>query len=198
VSVCLCLSRLPLDTFPWNLILGTFLIFFWKNENLVPVRQKYRARNWRRMLYCCWRQGLSSSEMVSGWWDSRGVNKIAWMRRSVTLCVHCVYIVLNVHNRKSLPRESDIQCAQHIIRGPSRFNILINDTVYVLYRKNSFPIDEWIRNPGTVLCRQFGPTSFSSNGLQKKIQLRDAYCKNWNLICNWCKYECMICRTKEK
>jgi hypothetical protein len=50
--------------------------------------------------------------------------------------------------------------------------------------KNSFPDDKWVRNPRTVLCRQFGPTSFYSNGLQKRIVLRDTFCKIgiWDLI----------------
>lgn len=37
------LSRLPLDTFPFNFILGTFLKICRENENLVPVGQEYRA-----------------------------------------------------------------------------------------------------------------------------------------------------------
>jgi len=87
-----CLSRLPLDTFPPNFILGTFLKICQENENLVPVGQNIGHFTWRRSIfYCCWRQGLSSSEMVSGCWDSRGANKIVWTRRIVTLCVHCVH-----------------------------------------------------------------------------------------------------------
>jgi len=132
MSVCLCMryrvSHLTHSREIW------YWELFWKSVERMRILSQWGKNfghvTWRRnMFYCCWRQGLFSSEMVSGCWDSRVVNKITWTRRSVSLCVRCVYIVLNAHNRQSLPRESDIQCAQHIRRGPSRFNILINDIV---------------------------------------------------------------------
>ena len=45
-------ARLPLDTFPWNMILGIFTKICWENPNLVTVGQKHRDPV---AVYCCWR-----------------------------------------------------------------------------------------------------------------------------------------------
>jgi hypothetical protein len=44
---------LPLDGFPWNLIMGTSMKICWKSPNLVKIRQKYEDL---RTFYCCWLQ----------------------------------------------------------------------------------------------------------------------------------------------
>jgi hypothetical protein len=47
LSICLCLSaQLPLDAFPWNLILGTLMKICWKNRNLTKIGKNIGDITW--------------------------------------------------------------------------------------------------------------------------------------------------------
>jgi hypothetical protein len=49
-----------------------------------------------------------------------------------------------------------------------------------------------LRILGLLFVDDLAIASFTSYGLQKKIELVDQYCKNWNLKCNLNKFKIMV------
>ena len=49
-----------------------------------------------------------------------------------------------------------------------------------------------------MFADDFSIASFRSYDLQKKFELVDTYCKNWNLKCNLSKSKIMVFKKEEK
>jgi hypothetical protein len=77
--------------------------------------------------------------------------------------------------------------------SPYFFNIFINDSIdYIDKEETHSKVIRELKIPGLLFADDLAVASFTSHGLQKKIERVDQYCKDWNLRCNLSNCKIMV------
>jgi hypothetical protein len=67
--------------------------------------------------------------------------------------------------------------------SPYLFNSFINDIIdYIDKEETHSPVIRELKIPGLFFADDLAVASFTSHGLQKKIERVDQYCKDWDAI----------------
>jgi hypothetical protein len=108
------------------------------------------------------------------------------MYQDIKFCVKC-------ENQRSSCAPQTKGLRQGRALSPCLFNIFINDIIdYVDKEEMHSPVIQELKTPGLLFADDLAVASFTSHGLQKKIERVDYYCKDRNLRCNVSKCKIMV------